>query len=48
MHQNAQLTDLVDVLAVDLNIVDRLGDSRKGNAQNDRKSIEPLEPLALG
>jgi hypothetical protein len=39
---------LVDVLAVDFDIVDRLGDSRKRNRQNDRKSIESLEPLALG
>ena len=34
MHQNAQLADLVDVLAVDFDIVDRLRDSRKGDAQN--------------
>jgi hypothetical protein len=34
MHQHAQFADLVDVLAVDLDIVDRLGDSRKGDAQN--------------
>jgi len=48
MHHQSQLADLVDVLAVDLDIVDRLGDSRKRNAQNDRKTIEALEPLALG
>jgi hypothetical protein len=48
MHQHTQLADLVDVLAVDFDIVDRLGDSRKRNSQNDRKSIETLEPLALG
>jgi hypothetical protein len=34
MHHDSQLADLVDVLAVDLDIVDRLGDSRKGDAQN--------------
>jgi hypothetical protein len=48
MHQHAQLADLVDVLAVDFDIVDRLGDSRKGYAQNDRKSIEPLQGLTVG
>jgi hypothetical protein len=48
MHHQSQLTDLVDVLAVDFDIVDRLGDSRKGYAQNDRKSIETLKPLAFG
>jgi hypothetical protein len=48
MHQHTQLADLVDVLAVDFDIVDRLGDSRKRNGQNDRKSTETLEPLALG
>jgi hypothetical protein len=45
MHHQSQLANLVDVLAVDFNIVDRLGDSRKGDAQNYRKSIEALEPL---
>jgi hypothetical protein len=34
MHHQTKLADLVDVLAVDFDIVDRLGDSRKGNAQN--------------
>jgi hypothetical protein len=48
MHQNSQLADLVDVLAMDFDIVDRLGHSRKGYAQNDRKAIETLEPLAVG
>jgi hypothetical protein len=48
MHHHTQLADLVDVLAVDFDIVDRLRDSRKGDAQNDRKSIETLEPLAFG
>jgi hypothetical protein len=47
MHQHTQLADLVDVLAVDFDIVDRLGDSRKRNRQNDRQAIETLEPLAL-
>jgi hypothetical protein len=47
MHHQSQLANLVDVLAVDFDIVDRLGDSRKRNGQNDRKSIESLEPLAL-
>jgi hypothetical protein len=48
MHHQSQLANLVDVLAVDFNIVDLLRDSRKGDAQNYRKSIEALEPLALG
>ena len=48
MHQHTQLADVVDLLAVDFNIIDGLRDSRKRNAQNDRKSIETLEPLALG
>jgi hypothetical protein len=48
MHYQSQLADLVDVLAVDFDIVDRLGDSRKGDAQNDRKTIEPLQGLILG
>ena len=47
MHQHAQLADVVDVLAMDFNIVDRLGDSRKGDAQNDRKSIESLQGLTV-
>ena len=34
MHHQTQLADLVDVLAVDVDIVDRLGDSRKEYAQN--------------
>jgi hypothetical protein len=48
MHHHAQLADLVDVLAVDFDIVDRLGDSRKGYPQNDRKTIESLQGFALG
>ena len=48
MHHQSQVADLVDVLAVDFDIVDRLGDSRKRNALNDRKTIEPLECLAVG
>jgi hypothetical protein len=48
MHHQAELADLVDVLAVDFDIVDRLSDSRKRNRQNDRKAIEPLESLAVG
>jgi hypothetical protein len=47
MHHHAQVADLVDVLAVDFDIVDRLRDSRKSYRQNDRKTIEPLEYLAL-
>jgi hypothetical protein len=47
MHHQTQLADLVDVLAVDFDIIDQLGDSRKGDAQNDRKSIEALEHLAF-
>jgi len=34
MHHHAQFADLVDVLAVDFDIVDRLGNSRKGDAQS--------------
>jgi hypothetical protein len=34
MHHQSQLADLVDVLAVDFDIVERLRDSRKGDAQN--------------
>jgi hypothetical protein len=48
MHHDSQLADLVDVLAVDFEIVDRLGDSRKGYAQNDREAIEPLQGLTVG
>jgi hypothetical protein len=48
MHHHSQLADLVDVLAVDFDIVDRLGDSRKGYAQNDRKTIEKAWGLSLG
>jgi hypothetical protein len=48
MHHQPQLADLVDVLAMDLDIVDRLGDSRKGYAQNDREAIETLECLTFG
>ena len=46
MHHHSQLDDLVDVLAVNFDIVDRLRDSRKRNGPNDRKAIETLEPLA--
>jgi hypothetical protein len=46
MHHHSQLADLVDVLAVNFDIVDRLRDSRKRNGPNDRKAIETLEPLA--
>jgi hypothetical protein len=48
MHQHAQLADLVDVLAVDFDIVDRLGDARKGYAQNYREAIETLKRLTVG
>jgi hypothetical protein len=48
MHHQSQLADLVDVLAVDFDIVDRLRDSRKRNGQNDRKSIETLQGLTVG
>jgi hypothetical protein len=34
MRHRAEFADLVDVLAVDFDIVDRLRDSRKGDAQN--------------
>jgi hypothetical protein len=48
MHHQSQLADLVDVLAVDFDIVDRLGESRKGDAQNDREAIETLQGLTVG
>jgi hypothetical protein len=48
MHHQSQLADLVNVLAVDFDIVDRLGDSRKGYAQYYREAIEPLQGLTLG
>jgi hypothetical protein len=48
MHHQSQLADFVDVLAVDFDILDRLGDSRKGDAQNDRKTIEPLQGFTFG
>ena len=48
MHHQPQLADLVDVLTVDFDIVDRLRDSRKGDAQNNRKTIESLQGLAVG
>jgi hypothetical protein len=48
MHHQSQLADLVDVLAVDFDIVDRLGDSRQGDAQNDRKAVETLQAFTLG
>jgi hypothetical protein len=31
MHHHSKLADLVDVLAVDFDFVERLGDARKGN-----------------
>ena len=43
MHYQSQLADLADVLAVEFDIVDRLGDSRKGYRQNDHKAIESLQ-----
>ena len=46
MHHHAQLADLVDVLAVDFDIVDGLRDARKRHAQNDSKAVEPFERLA--
>jgi hypothetical protein len=48
MHHDSQLADLVNVLAVDFDIVDRLRNSRKGYAQNDRKTIESLQGLTVG
>jgi hypothetical protein len=48
MHHQSQLADLVDVLSVDFDILDGLGDSRKGYAQNYRKAIEPLQGLTVG
>ena len=35
-------------LAVSLDVVDRLRDSRTGYAQNDRKTIELLQGLTVG
>jgi hypothetical protein len=48
MHQHAQLADLVHVLAVDFDIVDRLRNSRKRDAQYDREAIETLQGLTVG
>jgi hypothetical protein len=48
MHHQSQLADLVNVLAVDFDIVDRLRDSRKRNAQYYREAIEPLQGLTVG
>ena len=47
MHQHAKFANLIDVLAVDFDIVDGLRDSRKRDGQNHRKAILTLEGLAL-
>ena len=51
MHHQSQLADLVDVLAVDFDIVDRLGDKTRREArrktQSERLSIA-TKSLALG
>jgi hypothetical protein len=39
MHHQSQLADLVDVLAVDFDIVDRLGDSRKRDGQDQARGF---------
>ena len=39
MHHQSQLADLVDVLAVDFDIVDRLGDLRKRNPQTGPEAL---------
>jgi hypothetical protein len=47
MHQHAQLTYLVDVLAVDFEIVDRLSDARKRYRQNHCHPTLALKRFAL-
>ena len=41
MHQHAQLADLVDVLAVDFDIVDRPGDKTRPEALGGRLEGKP-------
>ena len=41
MHHHAQLADLVDVLAVDFDIVDRLGDKTRREARGERLEGKP-------
>ena len=41
MHQHAQFADLVDVLAMDFNIVDRLGDKTRPEALGERLEGKP-------
>ena len=41
MHHQSQLADLVDVLAVDFNIVDRLGDKTRPEALGERLEGKP-------
>jgi hypothetical protein len=48
MHQDPELTYLVDVLAVDFEIVDGLGGLMEGEMQDNRGAGVALERLALG
>ncbi|MFO0264639.1 MAG: hypothetical protein ACK53V_23675, partial [Planctomycetota bacterium] len=48
MHQHAQLAYLVDVLAVDFEIVDGLGGLMEGEVKDKRGAGVALERLALG
>ena len=48
MHQDPELTHLVDVLAVDFEIVDGLGGLMEGEMQDNRGTAVALERLALG
>ena len=41
MHQHGQLADLVDVLALDFDIVDRLGDKTRPEALGERLEGKP-------
>jgi hypothetical protein len=47
MHQDAELSYLVDVLAVDFEIVDRLSDARKRYRQNHCHPTLSLKRFAL-
>jgi hypothetical protein len=48
MHQDPELAYLVDVLAVDFEIVDRLGGLMEGEVQDNCGAGVALERLALG
>jgi hypothetical protein len=48
MHQQPEFTYLVDVLAVDFEIVDGLGGLMEGEVQDKRGTGVALERLTLG